>query len=72
MELKAVIFDWAGTTVDFGCFAPTGVFIEVFRQKGIKITKTKLLRNSLFLDPRVIDFHKLLLKLPKCIYTSHH
>ena len=38
MELKAVIFDWAGTTVDFGCFAPTGVFIEVFRQKGIKIT----------------------------------
>jgi phosphonoacetaldehyde hydrolase len=37
-RLKAVIFDWAGTTVDFGCFAPTGVFIEVFRQKGIEIT----------------------------------
>jgi len=37
-RLKAVIFDWAGTTVDFGCFAPTGVFIEVFRQKGIDIT----------------------------------
>jgi len=37
--LKAVIFDWAGTTVDFGCFAPTGVFIEVFRQKGIEITQ---------------------------------
>jgi phosphonoacetaldehyde hydrolase len=36
-KLKAVIFDWAGTTVDFGCFAPTGVFIEVFRQKGIEI-----------------------------------
>jgi phosphonoacetaldehyde hydrolase len=38
ISLKAVIFDWAGTTVDFGCFAPTGVFIEVFRQKGIEIT----------------------------------
>lgn len=38
-RLKAVIFDWAGTTVDFGCFAPTGVFIEVFRQKGIVITE---------------------------------
>jgi len=38
-RLKAVIFDWAGTTVDFGCFAPTGVFIEVFRQKGIEITQ---------------------------------
>jgi phosphonoacetaldehyde hydrolase len=37
-SLKAVIFDWAGTTVDFGCFAPTGVFLEVFRQKGIDIT----------------------------------
>jgi phosphonoacetaldehyde hydrolase len=38
-RLKAVIFDWAGTTVDFGCFAPTGVFIEVFRQKGIEISQ---------------------------------
>ena len=38
-KLKAVIFDWAGTTVDFGCFAPTGVFVEVFRQKGIEITQ---------------------------------
>jgi phosphonoacetaldehyde hydrolase len=37
-SLKAVILDWAGTTVDFGCFAPTGVFVEVFRQKGIEIT----------------------------------
>ncbi len=36
--LKAVIFDWAGTTVDYGCFAPTGVFIEVFSQKGITIS----------------------------------
>jgi phosphonoacetaldehyde hydrolase len=38
IELKAVIFDWAGTTVDYGCFAPTGVFVEVFRQRGIDIT----------------------------------
>ncbi len=37
-KLQAVIFDWAGTTVDYGCFAPTGVFIEVFSQKGIEIT----------------------------------
>jgi len=37
-KIKAVVFDWAGTTVDFGCFAPTGVFVEVFRQKGIDIT----------------------------------
>ena len=37
-ELKAVILDWAGTTVDFGCFAPAGVFVEVFKRKGVEIT----------------------------------
>lgn len=37
-EIKAVIFDWAGTTVDYGCFAPLDVFIEVFRKKGIEVT----------------------------------
>lgn len=37
-EIRAVVFDWAGTTVDFGCFAPANVFIEVFKRKGILIT----------------------------------
>jgi phosphonoacetaldehyde hydrolase len=36
--VKAVIFDWAGTTVDYGCFAPLDVFVEVFKNKGIEIT----------------------------------
>lgn len=36
--IEAVIFDWAGTTVDFGCCAPAAVFIEVFQRKGIDIT----------------------------------
>ncbi len=36
--LQAVIFDWAGTTVDFGCFAPVAVFIEVFKRQGVDIT----------------------------------
>ncbi|XBB56155.1 phosphonoacetaldehyde hydrolase, partial [Bacillus sp. SW7] len=25
MKIEAVIFDWAGTTVDYGCFAPLEV-----------------------------------------------
>ena len=25
-KIEAVIFDWAGTTVDYGCFAPVQVF----------------------------------------------
>jgi phosphonoacetaldehyde hydrolase len=37
-NIKAVIFDWAGTTVDFGCFAPAIVFVDVFKNKGIDIT----------------------------------
>ena len=37
-NIKAVIFDWAGTTVDYGSFAPVAVFLEIFNQKGISVT----------------------------------
>lgn len=30
--VQAVIFDWAGTIVDFGSFAPTSIFVEAFQQ----------------------------------------
>jgi phosphonoacetaldehyde hydrolase len=30
-KLEAVIFDWAGTMVDFGSFAPTQIFVDAFR-----------------------------------------
>ena len=36
--LKAAIFDWAGTTIDYGCLAPAGVFIDVFKRRGVPIT----------------------------------
>ena len=36
--LRAVILDWAGTTMDYGCFAPAVVFIEVFKRQGVEIT----------------------------------
>lgn len=35
---RAVIFDWAGTTVDYGCFAPVQAFVEVFKGFGIEPT----------------------------------
>ena len=35
---KAVIFDWAGTTVDYGCFALVQAFVEVFCHFGIEPT----------------------------------
>ena len=37
-SLKAVLLDWAGTTMDYGCMAPAVVFMDVFRRKGVEIT----------------------------------
>jgi len=36
--LKAVILDWAGTTMDFGCLAPAVVFREIYKRFGVEIT----------------------------------
>lgn len=36
-KVKAVLLDWAGTTLDFGCYAPAVVFVEVFRRKNVPI-----------------------------------
>lgn len=37
-RLKAVLLDWAGTTLDYGCFAPAVVFMDVFKRRGVEIT----------------------------------
>ena len=37
-KVSCIIMDWAGTAVDFGCFAPLNVFLSVFREKGLDIT----------------------------------
>jgi phosphonoacetaldehyde hydrolase len=36
--VQAVLLDWAGTTMDFGCIAPAVVFVEVFRRQGVAIS----------------------------------
>ena len=36
--LKGVLLDWAGTTMDYGCYAPAVVFMEVFKRKKVPIT----------------------------------
>lgn len=36
--LKAVILDWAGTIVDYGCCAPAETFIELFRRRGVTVS----------------------------------
>ena len=37
-RIEAVIFDWAGTTVDFGCMAPVQAFVSAFQKYGITPT----------------------------------
>ncbi|HEY1068643.1 MAG TPA: phosphonoacetaldehyde hydrolase, partial [Pirellulales bacterium] len=36
--VRAVILDWAGTTVDYGSRAPTEVFLEIFKRRGVEVT----------------------------------
>jgi phosphonoacetaldehyde hydrolase len=36
--IRAVIFDWAGTTVDYGSRAPVIAFLELFGSHGITLT----------------------------------
>jgi phosphonoacetaldehyde hydrolase len=36
--IKGVIFDWAGTVVDYGCLAPAMVFVAGFAARGVTLT----------------------------------
>lgn len=37
--VQAVILDWAGTAVDYGCMGPAAVFIRVFENAGITVSQ---------------------------------
>ncbi len=37
-KIAAVLFDWAGTIIDYGSRAPVEVFVEVFRRIGVPIS----------------------------------
>ncbi len=37
IQVKAVIFDWAGTIVDFGSLCPVVCFKEAFAEKGVEL-----------------------------------
>lgn len=37
-HVEGVIFDWAGTTVDFGCFAPVRAFLAAFHAAGVEVS----------------------------------
>ncbi|MBT9775548.1 phosphonoacetaldehyde hydrolase [Clostridium sp. MCC353] len=41
-KIEAVILDWAGTAVDYGCFAPVQAFIEIFKSWGLNPTMEEI------------------------------
>ncbi|HET9764444.1 MAG TPA: phosphonoacetaldehyde hydrolase [Casimicrobiaceae bacterium] len=36
--IEAVLLDWAGTTMDFGCMAPAVVFMQIYDRKRVPIS----------------------------------
>lgn len=37
-KIECIIMDWAGTAVDYGCFAPVAAFVESFKTIGAPVT----------------------------------
>lgn len=61
-SIEGIIFDWAGTTVDFGCFAPVNVFLKIFKEAGIEVTMQEA-RIPMGMLKR--DHIKAMLKMPR-------
>ena len=40
-KISCVIMDWAGTAVDFGCFAPLNAFLKVFSEEADGIVEDR-------------------------------
>ena len=43
-RVKAVVLDWAGTTVDYGSRAPVMAILNAFQQVGVKVTEQEARR----------------------------
>lgn len=59
--VKGVIFDWAGTTIDYGCVAPVAVIQKMFAQRGIVVTNDDARRDMGLLK---IDHLRKLIQIP--------
>lgn len=62
-NVACIIMDWAGTAVDYGCFAPLQAFIKVFEgEYGIHITSRQAREPMGLLK---IDHIKAILSMPR-------
>jgi phosphonoacetaldehyde hydrolase len=62
--LRAVILDWAGTTVDYGSLAPIRVLQKIFSDRGIEITEEEARRDMGVLKK---DHIRALLGIPRIV-----
>ena len=69
--IRLVVFDWAGTTVDFGCFAPVSPFVDALARHGVEISIEQA-RGPMGLDKK--DHLRALLALPEAVvqWTAAH
>jgi phosphonoacetaldehyde hydrolase len=44
-SIVAVVFDWAGTMVDFGCRAPVDALLAAFSSEGVDVTEAEARRD---------------------------
>ena len=70
-RIRAVLFDWAGTTIDHGSRAPVEVFVEVFRRAGVEISTAEA-RGPMGMAKR--EHIAAILATPRVAdaWTSHH
>lgn len=61
-RVRLVVFDWAGTTVDHGCFAPVAPFVEALARHGVRLSAEQA-RGPMGLEKK--DHLRALLALPE-------
>lgn len=69
--IEGVIFDWAGTTVDFGCMAPVQAFVDAFLAWDVAVTLDET-RGPMGMAKR--DHIETMLNMPRiqaCFVTAH-
>lgn len=67
-KVNCIIMDWAGTAVDFGCFAPLHAFLKIFEEKNIRITYRQAREPMGLLK---IEHIKAILRMPE-VNTRFH
>jgi phosphonoacetaldehyde hydrolase len=71
VHLKAVVFDWAGTMIDFGSRAPMGVFVRAFAEFGIDISVAEA-RGPMGMAKRDHIAHLLALPRIAAVWEARH